>query len=84
MIRECREELAVDVCPVGELPAVPHAYSHFSVTLYPFVCELHSPVTEIVAEAAAEARWISLDEIPQLPFPKATLKVFDQWRESML
>ena len=77
---ECREELAVSVEPITALGTVQHAYSHFSVTLHPFLCALHGSAARIVAESATDVRWISRAEIADLPFPKATLKVFDSWQ----
>ncbi len=75
--RECQEELGVAVRPKLALPTVRHAYSHFSVTLHPFVCELCQAGDQPVAEVAAELRWITPAEIAGLPFPRGTLKVFE-------
>ncbi|MDT8392166.1 MAG: A/G-specific adenine glycosylase [Lentisphaeria bacterium] len=80
VIRECLEELGVTVKPCQSLPHVRHAYSHFSVTLHPFVCELDPVDQRPAAVVAARLRWLRPDNIDELPFPKATLRVFDEWR----
>lgn len=80
VIRECREELGVTIAPGRSLPQVRHAYSHFSVTLHPFVCELDTSSQRPTAAVALQLRWIRPETIDELPFPKATLKVFQEWR----
>lgn len=75
--RECLEELGMAVNPLRKLPLVDHAYSHFSVTLHPFICELRSLDETQVAESAEDLRWLTPAEIAEFPFPRATLKAFD-------
>lgn len=76
--RELAEELALAVEIVASLPAVRHAYSHFRVTLYPFVCRA-TEALPVVAEGP-ETRWCTLDELGDLAMPKANHKVLGHLR----
>ena len=56
---------------------VDHAYTHFKVTLHTFLCELVGadaenarPVPPVMAAAQA-VQWATLEQLEQLPFPKA-------------
>jgi A/G-specific adenine glycosylase len=71
--RELREELGMSVRIERSLPSIEHAYSHFTVTLHPRVCRFLR-----LAPRAAEGRaclWITPDELPRYPMPRATRKV---------
>ena len=83
-VRECLEELGVHISTGRALPAVRHAYSHFSVTLHAFVSSLTPPDQKPAAAEATQVRWIQPAAIDDLPFPTATLKVFQAWRETLI
>lgn len=76
VVRESIEELGVDVSVEHPLNPVKHIYSHFSVTLYPFICKITGGTPK--PKSSDELRWVSRDELHKLPFPKANIKIFEQ------
>jgi A/G-specific adenine glycosylase len=71
--REIREELGLEIEVGDRLATVPHAYSHFRVTLHAFYC---CPVGgEPQALQCAEWRWVQFGELPGLPFPIADQRI---------
>jgi len=75
LMRELREELAIDV-RVGELFArVDHAFTHFKITLHAFTCEYLPEGGEPQAIGAAAFAWVTPDELDQYPFGKADRQV---------
>lgn len=73
--RELREELGVRVQVGARFVQVAHAYSHFRVTLHAFHVRLAGGRPRPLAARAL--RWVSREELAQLPIPKATQKVLD-------
>ena len=76
--RECREELNCDVEIVKPLPVVRHAYSHFKIEMYPFICRLKSG--DVHPPGNLPFRWITVDQLDEYPFPGANHKFFSQLR----
>jgi A/G-specific adenine glycosylase len=72
-VREVREELGVKVKVRGHLTTVDHAYSHFRITLHAFECLHVSGRARPIGCAAC--KWITLDELDEYPFPRASHKV---------
>jgi A/G-specific adenine glycosylase len=73
LAREIREELAVDI-QVGEPSGVyEHAYSHFSITLHAFMCELVDGEPQPIQ--AAELAWVPLDELKHYPMGKVDRQI---------
>ncbi len=72
VVRECREELGVDVEPLAELAEVAHAYSHFKVQLHVFVCH---PGQGRIRTRRPHA-WVRFAELQEYPFPAANHKFF--------
>lgn len=79
MVRELREELGCAVLPGAPLPPVRHAYSHFKVVLHPFLCTL-APTSPDPCPGRP-MKWLRPGEVGNLPFPRATLKVFEAWAD---
>ena len=73
--RELMEEIGADVVVLRAHRPVKHAYTHFEVTLHSYECRLSKASRP---QPKAPHRWIRPEEISLLPFPSATLKVFDQ------
>lgn len=73
-VRETKEELGITVAVERALPAVRHAYSHFTVTLHPFVCRHVSGRGQALGCDAF--KWIGLGEIEEYAFPAANHKIF--------
>jgi 8-oxo-dGTP diphosphatase len=68
LVRELREELAVDVRVDAEMLAVRHDYPDRTVELHFFRCELlGAPAPQL----GQEMRWVPRDELTALEFPPA-------------
>ena len=73
VIREVLEETGLTVEPGQALPPVTHAYSHFTVTIHPFLCERIAGRAK--ALASDEVSWVKPDELKHYPFPAANRKI---------
>ncbi len=67
--REFREEVGLTIDVGREFIVVPHKYSHFSVELHVFHCRWTAGRARPLA--SDEVRWVGLDELDSLAFPKA-------------
>lgn len=79
--REMKEELGIEVKVKHPLTPVRHAYTHFKVTLYAFICTHTRGHPQ--PRTATEARWVPVDHLDALPFPKGSLKVLEVFRDSI-
>ena len=77
--REIREELDIEIRIERPFVSVDHAYSHFRITLHTFLCR-HSRgrVQDIGCDAH---RWVTVDQLGELAFPKADRVVLEELRE---
>lgn len=73
--RELKEELGIDVDVGTEIAKIKHAYSHFSITLHAFECTLHAG--EPVHHTGQEIKWVGLQELGDLAFPRASGKLIE-------
>ncbi len=71
--RELNEELGIEVQVGEQLMAVPHAYTHFRITLYAFACHLVSG--EPTCRECDDFRWATLEEIQALPMAVTDRKI---------
>lgn len=77
--REIREELDIEI-EVGEcFIQVPHAYSHFRITLYCFFCRKSKG--RINPLGVGDFRWVHPAELDLYPFPRADQKVIEFLKE---
>ncbi len=75
--RELREEMCVEA-EIGRLIAVvPHAYSHFRITLHAFEAVWTSG--EPCGRAVTEWRWVNTDELRDYAFPAANRPILEQF-----
>jgi len=79
VVRECREELGVEVEAKGELAVVRHAYSHFKVVLHVFACRLLGGRIRTRRPHA----WVKVADLDRYPFPAANHKFFPQLRKKL-
>ena len=63
--RELLEEMGIIVDVGEELTTVKHAYTHFRITLYAFLCQLEQGEPRCLE--CQDFRWATLDEIRALP-----------------
>jgi A/G-specific adenine glycosylase len=78
--REIKEETNLDV-EVGETFAiVPHAYTHFRITLHVFHCRYTGGRAQ--PRTSQAVRWVTLEELNDYAFPKANQQIIAALRES--
>lgn len=71
--REIREELGVEIAVKEQIGVVRHAYSHFRITLYAFMCSLVSGEPQAIQ--CADWTWTPLDQIDLYAFPVTDQKI---------
>ena len=75
--RELQEELEVTVVIGRALFPSTHRYENFTVTLYPFVCQLET--TEIVLREHEEIRWLAPGDLFTLDWAEADLPILKDY-----
>jgi A/G-specific adenine glycosylase len=75
LVRELREELAIDVEVIGPFMHIDHAYTHFRVTLYVYHCRHAGGEPEAIE--CADWAWVRPDELESYAFPIADRKILD-------
>ncbi len=73
LVRELREELAIEIIPGEILESLTHDYPEKSVHLKFFHCRWQSG--EPQALGCADWKWIGADELPQHEFPAADARL---------
>ena len=76
VVRELNEELGVDVEIDRFFMKLNHAYSHFTITLHAYICNITSGRPH--PAASQEIRWVDIDELADYPFPKANRKLTEK------
>ena len=71
--REIMEELGVRVNVRRALPTNTHCYATFTVTLYPFICEVEAG--EIVLHEHSAVTWLPPERLHELGWAEADLPV---------
>lgn len=74
--RELREEMCVEAAIGRPIAIVPHAYSHFRITLHAF--EAAWTAGEPCGRAASEWRWVKTGELRDYAFPAANRTILDR------
>jgi A/G-specific adenine glycosylase len=77
VVRECGEELGIEVEVLARLAEVDHAYSHFKVRLHVFVCRSRGGRIRNPRPHA----WVRFAELREYPFPAANHKFFSKLNE---
>lgn len=72
LVRECREELGVEVRVGGLIAIANHAYTHFKVTLNVYRCSIIKGRPK--AHTHTELRWVSAEQFKDYAFPKGNHK----------
>jgi A/G-specific adenine glycosylase len=76
VLRTVREGLGLRVDSVEALSVVHHAYSHFKVTLHPYLCRWQQG--EVRSQEGKPTSWEDLCGLSTLPLSVANLKVLQQ------
>ena len=80
LVRELREELAIDVEVIAPFVQIDHAYTHFRITLYTYHCRHDGGDPRAID--CADWAWIRPDELDAYAFPTADRKILDALREA--
>jgi A/G-specific adenine glycosylase len=67
--RELKEELGISVRVGNKLLAIPHAFSHFRITLHVFRCDTLRGTPRPIG--AAEVRWVRIRDLAGYPMGRA-------------
>ncbi|MBN2732132.1 MAG: (deoxy)nucleoside triphosphate pyrophosphohydrolase, partial [Balneolaceae bacterium] len=73
VVRELNEELGIEAKIMEPLMKLKHAYSHFKITLHAYICKIEKGTPQ--PKTSQQIRWISIDELDQVPFPKANRRL---------
>jgi 8-oxo-dGTP diphosphatase len=76
LVREIREELAVDVLVSDFLMTVEHAYPDFHLTMHVFNCVL--PSGDIVLNEHVDMKWLFVEELGSLNWAAADVQVVER------
>lgn len=76
VVRELKEELGVEAKIIEPFMKLKHAYSHFKITLHAFICRIVDGDPQ--PKTSQQICWISIDELDQVPFPKANRRLTDK------
>lgn len=71
LMREFREELAIDIEVGPALPVIEHRYDHAHVRLHPFYCRHVGGTPQNLA--VVEHRWVTAEELCHYDFPPANV-----------
>jgi A/G-specific adenine glycosylase len=78
-IREIREEVNLEIKIISRLARIRHAYTHFKINMEVFHCAYLSG--DVSLNSAIDYCWVTVDELPLYPFPKANHKFMNLLRE---
>jgi 8-oxo-dGTP diphosphatase len=76
--RELVEELGIEISVGEPLPATTHHYPSFSVTLYPFTCEIVSG--EITLHEHCAIVWLPVEDLHTLDWAEADWPVIKEYQ----
>jgi 8-oxo-dGTP diphosphatase len=77
LVREVREELALEIEAGRALTPRTHAYADFTVTLYPFLCTIRSGT--ITLHEHADAVWLRPSDLPSLDWADADWPILQEY-----
>jgi A/G-specific adenine glycosylase len=74
-LREIAEELDITISVGDRVARIPHAYSHYSITLHVFDCRHESGRPKTLG--CQKWRWVRAGDLRRYPFPRANWPVID-------
>lgn len=75
VVREMQEELGVTVQPDEKIDEVPHEYSHLTITLNAYRCDLVEG--EPTAREGQQWKWVERKNLHDYAFPKANKQILE-------
>lgn len=76
LVREIREELGIDITVGVALAPVKHAYTHFRITLHPFVATWDRGTVQHLG--VANHAWVTLEDVDSYAFAVTDRKIISQ------
>ena len=76
LVREIKEELGVDIDVGKGFISVKHAYSHFSITLHTFHCQLRNGEPRNIG--VDDFAWVAPPDLRKHAFPRADIKIIEE------
>lgn len=73
IIRECKEEIDIEIKPVRKIKELTHSYDEITVHLHFMICELISGVPKAIE--CADLKWVNAEELSQFEFPEADREI---------
>jgi A/G-specific adenine glycosylase len=73
LVREIREELGIEIEVGEQLATINHAYTHFRITLYAYLCRHLSGGPQCID--CADWVWVRLEDIDRYAFPTTDRKI---------
>lgn len=77
--REIREELGIAIAVGDQIGTIRHAYTHFRITLYVFLCSYIGGDPQAIE--VADWAWVALDELDTYAFPVTDQKIIALLRD---
>ncbi len=73
------EQISFRARITGKYGQINHAYTHFKVSITVFRCEFNegTAISSELRETLVNVAWISLEDVEEYPFDKASLKIID-------
>jgi 8-oxo-dGTP diphosphatase len=69
VVRECREECGIEICPIDILDVTFHAYPQKDVLLLFYVCRFDGGSQDVKHIGVADHVWVSKGELRGYPLP---------------
>lgn len=79
LVREIGEELGCRAVIGAALAPVTHAYEQITVRLRPFLARFETSAAQPQSREHAALRWVTRDEIGDLPMPAADAPIVAEW-----
>ena len=73
IIRECKEEIDVEIKPIRKIKELTHSYDEVTVHLHFLLCELISGIPKPLE--CADLKWVNARELSDYEFPEADKNV---------
>jgi A/G-specific adenine glycosylase len=79
LVKGLASDFGITVTVQDEVMQVNHAYTHFKVTFYVYDCRYEGGVVQ--GSGFDDWRWVRVEDLGQLPFPKSHLKMIEGLRQ---
>lgn len=80
IIREIKEELAIEIIIFGRLPAVEYDYGHKKIKLIPFICDTLDDIPFLSEHIAY--KWVNAGDLRSIDFSEADVLVANYYLEA--